>query len=450
MRTGAKTLLLLMLAVAAIAPNANAAIDDNDKPIVSITPFLGYGFWSSDLAVDNSFLYGARGAFHLTRGLSLEGTWGKSSTNRTLNGVGVDLDNLGLDLVWELMPRSKWVPYIVGGWSQWKYHAEGAVNTEVLNGPEVGIGLKTRLGGNNANYRALRIDLRDDMSNLTPWFGNDDKLTHNLIASVGVQFAFGKSSRDSDNDGVRDRDDECEDSPVGATIDAVGCPVDSDGDGVFDGIDQCDGTPAGAAVDAAGCPSDTDGDGVFDGIDKCDNTPAGAVVDDAGCPVDSDGDGVFDGLDNCPDTPENVKVDKEGCPLTDVEVQLLDTGSLTTNQIVFEFSSAEIDVAQSGILTAIGEAMSDWPELEIEIIGHTDSSGPEEFNLELSQQRAASVLKYLQANFPQISDSQVKASGRGETQPIADNDTAEGRQANRRVEFKVLNTDKLEREVEKQ
>ncbi len=411
------SVLALSLAWASLAP---AAIDDNDKPIVSVTPYLGAGLWSNDVGLDNSFLFGARGAFHLTGNFSLEGTYGRSATEQSTGGRSVDIDHYGLDLVWELMPHSRFVPYLTGGWAQLDYNADGAVSTEVLNGAEVGIGLKARLGGDNANYRALRLDLRDVISNLTPVFPNDGDATHNFIATLGVQFAFGKSSRDSDNDGIRYRDDACADTPAGASIDATGCPTDSDGDGVYDGLDKCDGTPDGATVNAAGCPTD------------------------------SDGDGVYDGLDQCADTAANLQVDQSGCPIavTETEVQLLDTGTITTNAVVFGLSSAEIDLDHSQVLAEIGETLSRWPELRLEIIGHTDNSGPAEFNRQLSLQRAQSVLDYFTAHFPELDTSNYRAVGLGEDQPIADNGTLEGRRANRRVEFKVLNPDELRREIE--
>src|SRR5207245_1674508 len=150
-------------------------------------------------------------------------------------------------------------------------------------------------------------------------FGTKTTATH-AVATVGLSvFHLGGPAKDSDKDGVPDKLDACPNTPLGATVDAHGCPTDPDKDGVPDGIDQCPNTPAGALVDAKGCPMDSDLDGVPDGIDKCPNTPAGTPVDATGCPLpkqvirDSDGDGVPDDRDKCPNTPPGSKVDAHGC-----------------------------------------------------------------------------------------------------------------------------------------
>jgi len=137
----------------------------------------------------------------------------------------------------------------------------------------------------------------------------------NIVGSLGLAFMVGSRPYvDTDQDGVDDHDDKCPDTPVGAIVNAKGCPSDTDGDGVADGLDRCPNTPAGASVDGAGCPMDTDKDGVLDGVDQCPDTPAGASVNATGCSVDSDADGVPDGLDRCPATPAGATVDTLGCP----------------------------------------------------------------------------------------------------------------------------------------
>lgn len=227
------------------------------------------------------------------------------------------------------------------------------------------------------------------------------------------------------------------------------CP-DADGDGICDRDDKCPDTPCCAKVGPDGCPFDSDGDGIYDGIDKCPDTPKGAKVNEKGCPLDSDKDGVCDGIDQCPDTPRDAKVDKHGCPIKTSETALvfLDTGVFTTSEIVFEFDSAEIKPESYKILNEIGDALSEWPELEIEIGGHTDNKGSEDYNQKLSEKRAQAVLDYLTKNFSDIRHGNYSVKGYGEKKSVASNDSEEGRAENRRVEFIVLNKEKLKHEVE--
>lgn len=449
MKTMIKLMSLALLLGAISASSVLAATDDNDKPLFSITPYLGQANWDTDLQVDDGLIFGGRGAFHFLQWLSLEGTYGYNSTSNVTTEADVSMTHMGVDLVAELLPSARVNPYLVAGWAQLNHDPDGG-EKRYLNGWEAGLGAKIRLGGDNANYRALRIEVRDVISDFSEYFPNYGDSKHNIMTTVGVQFAFGKSSKDTDNDGVRDNDDSCPDTPAGVVIDDAGCPVDTDGDGVFDGMDQCDGTISGAMVDASGCPVDSDGDGVFDGLDQCENTPSGATVDAFGCPADSDGDGVYDGIDQCENTEKHYQVDASGCPIavTAIEEELLDTGRISTNSIVFESSRADLDMAHNETLNEVGEALANWPELKIEIGGFTDSSGSEAFNKSLSEKRAQSVLDYLAANFPGINEDQFTAVGYGEANPVADNGTVEGRTANRRVEFKVLNTEELKREIQ--
>lgn len=160
---------------------------------------------------------------------------------------------------------------------------------------------------------------------------------------------------------------------------------------------------------------------------------------------DRDGDGVLDSRDECPDTPRGTKVDEKGCPLSEKEIVLLDTGTLTLDDVHFETNKAVILPESYAALDEIGEILEKWDELQIEIGGHTDNQGEEDYNLDLSGQRAQAVLDYLTSKFA-IDPGQYVARGYGETQPVAGNDTPEGRAVNRRVEFKVLNREVLKRE----
>lgn len=203
---------------------------------------------------------------------------------------------------------------------------------------------------------------------------------------------------------------------------------DTDGDGVRDNIDQCPHTPKGAIVDSVGCPMDTDEDGVIDGFDKCPDTPKGATVDSVGCHHDSDKDKVADGIDQCPNTLQGVEVDTVGCPLQKKQdLNLLKKG------INFEFGSAKLTTASYPTLDDIVALMKEFPDANLEVQGHTDIVGTEEYNQKLSEDRAHSVTDYLQSKG--IDSTRLRAKGFGTKMPIADNETDEGRAKNRRVEL---------------
>ena len=251
--------------------------------------------------------------------------------------------------------------------------------------------------------------------------------------SGGVSYFFG--SKDTDKDGVKDNDDACPDTPLGVEVDESGCPVDSDGDGVADYLDECPDTPAGAPVNSRGCPLDSDGDGVFDYMDNCPNTPSGAPVDAQGCPLDSDGDGVFDYMDRCPNTPSGTEVDSQGCPIPDPEPEVI---SYTFEDVFFNFDSAVITDEGEARLREIGSTLITIMGADIEVHGHTDATGPENYNMGLSQRRAESVRDWLLENYNRLNADQFTVRQFGEDQPIDTNDTRDGRSRNRRVEIKVI------------
>jgi len=271
--------------------------------------------------------------------------------------------------------------------------------------------------------------------------GND--VLQNTAIGARLVLPFARQHGDEDIDGVRDNHDVCAATPTGATVDARGCPTDGDTDGVWDGIDVCNNTPSGAVVDKTGCPSDSDHDGVVDGIDVCAATVTGAAVDARGCPTDADGDGVLDGIDNCPDTPKGTRIDAVGCKISEIEHELLDTGKLRLQGVNFLTGSAQLDPSSHAALDATGEVLSRWPQLRIEVAGHTDSRGGDAANRSLSERRAQAVTDYFLWRFPQISSSQLRVIGYGEGMPVASNGDDEGRRRNRRVELVVLNREEL-------
>jgi outer membrane protein OmpA-like peptidoglycan-associated protein len=342
------------------------------------------------------------------------------------------------------------------GWSFFNYSGGGPAQPANFDRSfgSLGFGQRFLIGGDNV----ARWELRAEQSLSSSGLGG--KGTTNYLALFGL--GFGVPQKDSDHDGVVDRKDACPNTPAGAKVDARGCPTDSDGDGVFDGIDQCpdtpkgakvdargcpidsdgdgvpDGidqcpnTPKGAKVDARGCPIDTDGDGVFDGIDQCPDTPKGAKVDARGCPIDSDGDGVWDGIDQCPDTPKGVKVDAKGCPIAEPIKQ-----NLVLEGVNFASDSDQLTPPSTMVLDKVVESLKAWPEVQVEIAGHTDSTNTKVHNQKLSDRRAASVKSYLVGRG--VAAGRMTAKGYGASKPIVENKTPEGRAKNRRVELTRVN-----------
>lgn len=250
---------------------------------------------------------------------------------------------------------------------------------------------------------------------------------------------------DTDQDGVFDAEDQCRETPMGPTPDPakLGCPlIDRDRDGVDDAQDQCPEVAQGPhpAPSRKGCPdADKDGDGVFDGFDMCVDTPQGLAPDPKrpGCPaLDFDGDTVPDDVDACPERPGVPSSDrrKNGCP----GLVALSGGSIrVSQQVFFKFGKDRIQKASYPLLIAVADLLKARPELRrIEIQGHTDNRGPADYNLDLSERRAQSVLRFLVEQG--IESARVTAKGYGDTQPLKKNNSKAGRLTNRRVVFIVV------------
>ena len=209
-------------------------------------------------------------------------------------------------------------------------------------------------------------------------------------------------------------------------------PSDRDGDGFIDTRDACIDEP-GVAPD--GCPRrDRDGDGVYDRDDKCVDTP-GEKPD--GCPPpDTDGDGILDRDDACVDEPEtrNGYQDEDGCPDELPKQVKAFTGVI--EGIEFDFNQATIRPESRPVLDKAVQVLQEYPDIRLEIVGHTDNVGTREFNLDLSRRRAQAVRDYLVAGG--VAADRLEVRGAGPDEPIAGNDTEAGRARNRRTEFHVL------------
>src|SRR5437870_2848665 len=266
--------------------------------------------------------------------------------------------------------------YILGGYSRLDFEktAPYRFTDDAVHGA---IGDRIFLG----DRAALRFEVRGFYTPNTGFAGGD--WAGHVVGSLGLSvFTRSGPAPDQDHDGVPDRRDACPDTPVGATVDARGCPTDSDRDGVYDGLDQCPGTPAGAPVNPSACP--------------------GTRVDAAGCPI------LF--------TPERTPVILRG--------------------VIFEIGKSALKPESFTVLDIVAQSLNANPDIRIEIAGYTDNTGSSATNLRLSQARADAVRAYLGSKG--VAPSRMVAKGYGAANPIAANTTAAGRAQNRRVELHQL------------
>ena len=283
-------------------------------------------------------------------------------------------------------------PYVVAGLGHglWEFDNDTENNDTQLN---AGVGLMAMI----TEPLALRSDFR-----LIYDLGEGE--IHNLF-NIGISYFFGSSKKST---------------PAAVFF------SDKDGDSVADSKDQCPGTPANVPVSSDGCPKDNDKDGVANYLDKCPGTATGTSVSSTGCPKDSDNDGVADSHDKCSATPAGAKVDEKGC-----RIKLKEAIKISM-QLNFKSGSADVLPEHYSEIAKAGEFMRQYPDSQVVIEGHSDSQGAAAFNKRLSQQRANSVREYL-INMYGVKATRIRAKGFGESSPIADNSTAQGRAKNRRV-----------------
>jgi len=358
---------------------------------------------------------------------------GDASAN-DLSYIGVDLDiRYAMNNLWG---GAKWFdPYlsIGGGYNFLDDNSAGTAN----GGAGVNFWFNEFIG---LNLQSVYKHSFDD-NNLLPHFQH----------AAGIVIKFG--GKDSDDDGVYDKDDECPEvfgleafngcpdtdgdglkdaddaCPEVAGLAALnGCP-DADGDGVADKDDQCP-NDAGTAANN-GCP-DADADGVYDKDDECKEVAGPA--ENKGCPwPDTDGDGVFDKDDNC--VNEVGPPSNQGCPEKVITEEAKIKLDKFAKAIYFNSGKSSFRLGVKDNLDLIADIMKEFKDSDFSIEGHTDSQGSAKLNQSLSDSRSKAVLDYLVEKG--IAASRLSSKGFGEDNPIANNKTSKGRAQNRRVEINL-------------
>ena len=302
---------------------------------------------------------------------------------------------------------------------------------DFLFGAGVGPGLTRGLGTPEVRYVASIV-----------WFPDQKKPGQAPIA-------------DRDGDGIADAIDACPDTPGEENGDPKlnGCPKpkDRDHDGIADENDAC---PDEAGVASSnpklnGCPKDRDNDKILDRDDACPDEFGEPSEDPRknGCPKpkDTDGDGITDDQDACVNEPGSASDDpkKNGCPKVIVvagEVRILE-------RIEFDNNKAALRPESDGILKEIAETLTRHREIKlIQVQGYTDNRGTRRYNQTLSTKRAAAVKDWLVK--AGVDAGRLQSKGCGQDQPVDSNETSEGRQNNRRVQFIILESDSDSSKVE--
>jgi len=269
------------------------------------------------------------------------------------------------------------------------------------------------------------------------------------VLSAGVHVVFDTADprpRDRDGDGIRDREDRCPLAPEDRDgfQDQDGCPdPDDDADRVPDLRDHCPrvAEDRDGFQDEDGCPDeDDDLDGVPDSRDGCPKVAedADGFQDHDGCPdEDDDADGVPDRTDLCPREAEtrNDYADDDGCPDED-QVRVVGERIVLDDRVHFEMNNAIIRDVSFGLIEKLAKLLREHPEYtHVEVQGHADARGDEEFNQKLSQSRAESVVEFLGKQGIQL--GRLSARGFGASRLITEQRNERAHYLNRRVEFVI-------------
>ena len=292
----------------------------------------------------------------------------------------------------------------------------GTYNSDDVTGKANHFTAAAGLGANLWLTKNFGLNLQGDY---VPTPGNNSNVADFWQASASLMFRFGNTDRDKD--GIKDSEDACPDVPGLAQF--QGCP-DTDGDGVADKDDNC--PEVAGPAENNGCPwPDTDGDGVLDKDDACPSV-AGPAANN-GCPwPDTDGDGILDKDDACPTVPGLPEYN--GCPKP--------TAVAVTEEfkdLLFDFNKATIQPGSTHKLDKAAEIIKSAPAENFVVVGMTDAKGSAAYNLNLSRQRAAAVVKALEARG--VNPAQLKSIGIGSQEATV---PATASDAERQVDRKVI------------
>lgn len=445
-----------IIAVGAVTLASLTTVSSADELPLEVGAFGGFHVFSdtnelgafdenSPATLGNGPILGARVSYFVIPKLAVEGELGLLPTET--DGVATDVTAIvyrasGLYHLYDVDHNTR--PFALAGVGA----MTGRPDDQNVNRDDTDLVLHAGIGVKH--HIAAGWGLRADARILFPPSTGSEFVTTDFEGIIGFYKAFDQPVKvapppDTDGDGFIDPEDGCptEAEDKDGFEDQDGCPdPDNDKDLIMDKSDGCPLIPEDkdGFEDTDGCPEeDNDKDGLLDGVDECPDDPEDMdqFEDENGCPdPDNDGDGILDVDDKCINEPEtkNGYEDSDGCP-DEVPVAVKKfTG--TIKGIRFKSNSDQILSSSSPVLDAAAAVLEEYPTVKLEIQGHTDDVGKDDYNLDLSDRRAASVRTYLLGKG--IAEDRLVARGYGETQPEVENDTKANKAQNRRVVFVLI------------
>ena len=423
-----KHVKIAILALLLIASFGTTTAQDKQNPwILTLGPNLMDVKNGNDLTLGGDISLGR----YLGKGFTIEFAGAGNRINRPW-GSGAAATFVGLDLnvkyaLSNAFGKSGWFdPFLfVGGGENWV----GTENGLSLNaGAGINAWFSKHVGINvKAGYKKVNTPVDFEMmqysAGLTWKFGYTDSNNNGIRDRDEIAEPL---NIDTDGDGVPDCRDECPDVFGLAMYD--GCP-DTDGDGVPDHLDRCPDVAGSKLLE--GCP-DRDGDGTADIDDGCPDVFGPRT--NAGCPFkDSDGDGVIDLIDRC--VFVKGPASNYGCPVLPAQ-EIMDELNEYGRTILFDTAKWSFKKESYATLEPMTKILKEYPDADFIIEGHTDSVGTDQSNQLLSERRANAVRDYFIANGINADRLTTKAFGEGT--PVDTNNTPAGRQNNRRTEVKLV------------
>ena len=387
-----------------------------------VSPVLGYNIAEGNINLENDTVYGIEVQYNKVDTKfkpELSFLYSKPSYEDKYAGAGESkVKRFALNGVYDLEKKGDIQPFVKAGIG---YETLSKRLSENKNSAfiDAGAGIKIPF--------AKQLSFKAEAVYMNKY--NHHRFDNNLAVLAGLTFSFGGDTYTNDivkedkestiKEDSKSSEVQNDDKSTKATV-----ALDDDKDGVINSKDKCPSTVSGAKVDENGCEIDSDNDGVVDSLDKCQSTLASVQVDSNGCAVDNDQDGVLNINDKCPNTPKGQEVYQDGCP------------KLVQLHVVFETDSYNVDQQSMANIEKVADFLIKNGNYIIEIVGYTDSKGNATYNKKLSQNRANSVKQLLIQNG--VDESRITAIGKGEENPVATNDTEDGRAKNRRIEAKFI------------